>query len=69
MIFVNLLKTDMQRAYLSLLHNKSNRVVAVSKLFYEHIIKDEKDKTEWEKNLTWVHDSIDDIRYKNEKND
>ncbi len=46
-----------------------NREVAISKLFYEHIIKDEKDKTEWEKNLTWVHDSIDDIRYKNEKND
>jgi len=39
--------------------------VAVTKLFYENIIKDEKIKKKWEKDITWIHNTIDDIRYKN----
>ena len=41
--------------------------VAVIKLFYEQILKDEKSKKDWENNITWIHDTIDDIRYKNKQ--
>lgn len=43
--------------------------VAVTKLFYENIIKDEKIKKKWEKDITWIHDTIDAIRYENKQVD
>ena len=41
--------------------------VAVVKLFYEKVLEDEESKKDWEKNITWVHDKIDAIRYKNKR--
>ena len=42
-------------------------VEAIWLLFYEKIIKNEEDKTIWDNNLKWIHDTIDNIRYKNTK--
>ena len=36
-------------------------------LFKNKIIKDENEKEYWDKELRWIHDTIDDIRYRNKK--
>lgn len=36
-------------------------------LFKKKIIKDEKEKEHWDKELRWIHDTIGDIRYENKQ--